>query len=610
MMRFRSLRQRFSMFMLLPVGILLLSMGLAGFVYARNRLLTQWGEATILKLQRAAHHVDMRLSRPKQMLRMFHDSAGQPHAAHVEGFILDQISALEWVTRVNLTWLKIEDDRSEHLEMYHHMSRKWGPRGVEIMEEIIMMPFHRGSIVKITPPRFDASEGSETVTLISDLKDKTDQTIGKLEVEIGFDYLVDTVESTGWWQEHKAFLVDDTGRILASNLTTERKKLSDNNDPIEQSILYTMKSLPFGTVFDRGFPPREVGGFYKLKEAPWTLVILVPGSEILSQIIHFSFYYLIIGGISILMILFLIRFVTGRTVSSIIDVSDAAKRVAQGDYDVSLPVKTHDEVGELTLSFNTMVGQLEDRVRLKNSLNLAKEVQQNLLPEKSFQFQHLDIAGQSLYCDETGGDYYDYIWFPEMGEGKIGVAVGDVSDHGIAAALFMTTARAFIRSRMRHSVDLARTTNNVNRLLCMDTASSGNFMTLFLMLFDTQKKELRWIRAGHDPAMLYNAASDKFIELGGAGIALGVNENYTYEEYRRGDWGYGQIVLIGTDGIWDTENPKGERFGKERLRWILRQMSHASAANILQAVTDAIADFRQGKIQDDDVTLVIVKAKS
>ena len=598
------------MFMLLPVGILLLSMGLAGFVYARNRLLTQWGEATILKLQRAAHHVDMRLSRPKQMLRMFHDSAGQPHAAHVEGFILEQLSALEWVTRVNLTWLKIEDDRSEHLEMYHHMRRKWGPRGVEIKEEIIMMPFHRGSLVKITPPRFDASEGSETVTLISNLKDKTDQTIGKLEVEIGFDYLVDTVEPTGWWQEHKAFLVDDTGRILASNLTTERKKLSDNNDPIEQSILYTMKSLPFGTVFDRGFPPQEVGGFYKLKEAPWTLVILVPGSEILSQIIHFSFYYLIIGGISILIILFLIRFVTGRTVSSIIDVSDAAKRVAQGDYDVSLPVKTHDEVGELTLSFNTMAGQLEDRVRLKNSLNLAKEVQQNLLPEKSFQFQHLDIAGQSLYCDETGGDYYDYIRFPEMGEGKIGIAVGDVADHGIAAALFMTTARAFIRSRMRHSVDLSRTTNNVNRLLCMDTASSGNFMTLFLMLFDTQKNELRWIRAGHDPAMLYNAASDKFIELGGAGIALGVNENYTYEEYRRGDWGYGQIVLIGTDGIWDTENRKGERFGKERLRWILRQMSHASAASILQAVTDAIADFRQGNIQDDDVTLVIVKAKS
>ncbi|MBC8246212.1 MAG: SpoIIE family protein phosphatase [Deltaproteobacteria bacterium] len=610
MMRFRSLQQRFSMFMLLPVGILLLSMGLAGFVYARNRLLTQWGEATILKLQRAAHHVDMRLSSPKQMLKMFHDSAGLPHAAHVQGLILEQLSALEWVTRVNLTWLKTEGDRSEHVAMYHHMRRKWGPQGVEIKEEITMMPFQRGRIVAITPPRFDASKGRETVNLISDLIDDTDQTIGKLEVEIGFDYFVDTVEATGWWREHKAFLVDDSGKIFTSNLNEERKQLAENNDPLERSTLYSMKSLPFGTVFGQGFPPQEISGFYKLKEAPWTLVIIVPGGEILSAIVNFRVYYFIFGGVFIIIILFLIRFVTGRTVSSIVDVSDAAKRVALGDYEVSLPVKTHDEVGELTLSFNTMVGQLEDRVRLQNSLNLAKEVQQNLLPEKSFQFQYLDIAGQSLYCDETGGDYYDYIWFPEMGEGKIGIAVGDVADHGIAAALFMTTARAFIRSKMRHSIDLARTVNNVNRLLCMDTAYSGNFMTFFLMLIDTQNKELRWIRAGHDPATLYNAASDKFVELGGEGIALGVNEDYTYEEYRCGEWDYGQIVLIGTDGIWDTENSKGERFGKERMRRILQQMSHASAAHILKAVTDAVADFRQGNIQDDDVTLVIVKAKS
>ena len=598
------------MFMLLPVGILLLSMGLAGFVYARNRLLTQWGEATILKLQRAAHHVDMRLSSPKQMLKMFHDSAGLPHAAHVQGLILEQLSALEWVTRVNLNWFKTGNDQSEHVEMYHHMRRKMSSMGVEVKEEFMMMPFRRGSIVAITPPRLDASKGRQTVTLISDLIDDTGQTIGRLEVEIGFDYFVDTVEATGWWQEHKAFLVDDSGKIFTSNLNEERKQLAENDDPLERSTLYSMKSLPFGTVFGQGFPPQEISGFYKLKEAPWTLIIIVPGGEILSAIVNFRVYYFIFGGVFIIIILFLIRFVTGRTVSSIVDVSDAAKRVALGDYEVSLPVKTHDEVGELTLSFNTMVGQLEDRVRLQNSLNLAKEVQQNLLPEKSFQFQYLDIAGQSLYCDETGGDYYDYIWFPEMGEGKIGVAVGDVADHGIGAALLMTTARAFIRSRMRHSVDLARTINNVNRLLCMDTAYSGNFMTLFLMLFDTQKKELRWIRAGHDPAMLYNAASDKFVELGGKGIALGVNEDYSYEEYRRGDWDYGQIVLIGTDGIWDTENSRGERFGKDRLRRILQQMSHASAANILKAITDEIADFRQNTVQDDDVTFVIVKAKS
>jgi phosphoserine phosphatase RsbU/P len=608
MLKFNSLQQRVSIFMLLPVGLLLIVMGFAGFIYARNRLLTQWGEATILKLQRAAHHVDMRLSRPKEMLKMFYNSAGLPHAAHVQGLILEQLSALEWVTRVNLNWLKIEDKRTEHVEMYHHMRRKWGPQGVEIKEEIEMMPFRRGSIVAITPPRLDASKGRETVTLISDLKDDTDQIIGKLEVEVGFDYLVDAVAATGWWREHKAFLVDDSGNVLTSNLKETRKRFAENGDPLEQATLESMASLPFGTVFGKGFPPREISGFYKLMEVPWTLVIMVPGKDILSPIIQFQIYYVIFGGIFILMILLLIRFVTGRTVTAVREVSRAAQRVARGDYGVALPVRTQDEVGELIHSFNTMVLQLEERTRLKNSLNLAKEVQQNLLPDKILKNPHLDIAGRSLYCDETGGDYYDYFSFPELGKDRLGVAVGDVADHGIAAALLMTTARAFIRSRIIQSTDLSQITTDVNRLLCMDTADNGNFMTFFLMLFDAGNREIRWVRAGHDPALLYDAATDEFVDLDGEGLALGVDETYAYQAYRRGGWHYGQIVVIGTDGVWDTENSRGERFGKDRLKQILRQASHTPAAAILEAVTAAISAFRGRGVQDDDVTLVVVKA--
>ena len=106
-----------------------------------------------------------------------------------------------------------------------------------------------------------------------------------------------------------------------------------------------MKSLPFGTVFGKGRPPEEISGFYRLKEAPWTLAIVAPGRDILSPIINFRMYYLVVGGGFTLLILVLIRFVMGRTVSAIKDVSLSAKKVAQGDYDVNLPVKTRDEVG-------------------------------------------------------------------------------------------------------------------------------------------------------------------------------------------------------------------------------------------------------------------------
>ena len=121
MIRFKSLHQRFTIFMLLPVMILLLSMGIAGFIYARNQLLIQWGEATILKLQRAAHHVDMRLNKPKELIKLFHRSAGMPRAEYVQNFILEQLKKLEWVIWVDLNWIGKKPSTGKHFEMHHHM---------------------------------------------------------------------------------------------------------------------------------------------------------------------------------------------------------------------------------------------------------------------------------------------------------------------------------------------------------------------------------------------------------------------------------------------------------------------------------------------------------
>ncbi len=174
----------------------------------------------------------------------------------------------------------------------------------------------------------------------------------------------------------------------------------------------------------------------------------------------------------------------------------------------------------------------------------------------------------------------------------------------------MTTARALILSRTAQSGDLSQIVTDVNRLLCMDTAQTGNFMTLFFMRIDTVLNELRWVRAGHDPAILYDTVKDEFIKLDGKGIALGVDDKWLFKEYRRNGWNYGKTLLIGTDGIWETENELGQWFGKDRLREILRRNSHACAEKILKSVTDAIRDFRKEAPQTDDVTLVVIKAKA
>jgi sigma-B regulation protein RsbU (phosphoserine phosphatase) len=369
-----------------------------------------------------------------------------------------------------------------------------------------------------------------------------------------------------------------------------------------------MLNMPFGTILGQGHPPSEVSGFYKLDEAPWTLVMIAPGEEILSPIIRFRLYYFISGAIFIVLVLVLIRLVLGRTVAAIKNVSRAADKVARGDYAKLLPVKTLDEVGELTRSFNTMVGQLEERIRMKEALDLAMEVQQNLLPQQALKLGGLDIVGRSIYCDETGGDYYDFLTFSQNGQKKIGVAVGDVVGHGISAALLMTTVRALLRCRISQPGSLSQMVDDVNRLLCQDTSQSGSFMSLFFMQIDTAGEEIQWVRAGHDPAIIYEPATDSFDELRGEGIVLGVDAQWLYQDNRHTGLNVGQIILTGTDGIWETDNPAGEKFGKDRLRQTIRQHHRGSAEEILQAITDALAAFRQTASQDDDITLVVIKA--
>jgi sigma-B regulation protein RsbU (phosphoserine phosphatase) len=590
MVKLRGMQQRLALYMFLPVALLLAGMGIIGFIYARNILVAQWGEAATLKLQRAAHNVDMRLGKAKEWLKMFHTADDNPYAGYIHELVIKQLEELDGVARVSLTWT----DAGRPLAV--------AKRG--------LIPMLKGSSLNVTLPRYDSLVANKTVTLASDLKTETNRTVGKLEVVLSFDYLIDTILASGWWQSDQAYLVDDSGNILSSAGPDDRRRLNDNSTSLELKTLKAMKEKPYGTVVGRGFLDTDVSGFYKLKEAPWTLIMIAPGKQIFSSIIRFRLYYFITATTFILFILLLIRLALFRSIFSIKALSASAKRVAGGDFVTLEPSKKKDEVGDLIHSFNTMVMQLEERIRLKEAMDLAMGVQQSLLPQKPIQSDNLDVAGQSIYCDETGGDYFDYFQFPVQGAGKVGFAVGDVVGHGISAALLMTTVRAFIRSQMAQPGDLARKVGNVNQLLCLDTFESSDFMTLFLLVIDSVKKELTWVRAGHDPAFIYDPSNGSINELEGRGTVLGIDAGWKFEEYKRAGWSEGQIVVIGTDGIWETENPQSEKFGKFRLRQIIRQHSQFSAQEILTAITEALAAFRDTAPQDDDVTLVVVKARS
>jgi len=302
----------------------------------------------------------------------------------------------------------------------------------------------------------------------------------------------------------------------------------------------------------------------------------------------------------------LVSFNFNRPLKGIIS---ALKRIREGYFDRKVKVTTNDELGYTGDVINEMMDGLKERERMKQSLELAKEVQLSLLPKQAPKINGLDIAGISQYCDETGGDYYDYLSSKDSGGGKVGVVIGDVSDHGIHSALLMTTARAFIRLRSSTPGNIANIVSDVNLHLTIDIEDGGQFMTLFFLLIDITNGTLDWVRAGHDPAIIYDPTTDKMEELKGKGIPLGIDENYQFQVNRKTGLAKGQIIVLSTDGIWEARNRKSELFGKDRFYDLIRKNAILDATSILNVIINEIKEFQNGFKIEDDITLVVIKVE-
>ena len=292
------------------------------------------------------------------------------------------------------------------------------------------------------------------------------------------------------------------------------------------------------------------------------------------------------------------------------DIIQTLRRIKNGRFDKRVQVFSNDEIGYTGDAINEMTKGLIEREKMQQSLNLAKEVQQNLLPKNNLKVNGYDIAGKSVYCDETGGDYYDFIILDDGAEQKIGVAIGDVCGHGIPSALLMATVRSSLRQRVSLPGSTARIISDVNRQLVKDVEDSGQFMTMFFLVLDTATRQLEWVRAGHDPGIVYDPGSGSFSELGGSGMALGVYGGWIYEDNKKTDLSKGQIIFLSTDGIWEARNQKGEMLGKEPILNTIRQNASSDATQIVDAIFDTLDKFIGEVKIEDDVTSVVIKMQN
>nr|WP_320007100.1 SpoIIE family protein phosphatase [Maridesulfovibrio sp.] len=481
----------------------------------------------------------------------------------------------------------------------------------------------------------DASTGQQVYTLSKPIRDREGNILGVVAIDIQLVELLRKEDlSSQWSNAIQTFVVgpvktdkgvelqiwaegghDETNISWMTGLPNEVRYLQSTNPKFMNKMINSISKgesgvirMPFkGIDSVWAYAPFRGEGSYVLI-TPERIITRVPDSAAQQALNLSRNLYVAVGAASFftLLTVALVAFVGSRKIlKPLLVMTDAAVKISEGDLSVHVDVKTGDERESLAHAFNQMVPKLQDHLRISKALELAQEVHTSLLPMESPQVKGLDISGVSISCDETGGDYFDYYTPP--GSGGTGILLGDVTGHGVSAALLMTTGRAHLKHASKHSEPLAPRIEEVNRLLCSDIGDTGRFMTLFCLEMSPDNSKATYVRAGHDPATIYDPASGNTRELMGSPmLALGIFDEAEYNEFDV-DLHEGEIIFIGTDGIWEARNTKDEMFGRERLDQIVFANAQRSAAEIQQEIIAAVYKFQDGMEQEDDITLVIIK---
>lgn len=245
-----------------------------------------------------------------------------------------------------------------------------------------------------------------------------------------------------------------------------------------------------------------------------------------------------------------------------------------------------------------------EQERLERELALASEIQQSLQPTAPPQVPGYELQGISFPCYEIGGDYYDFI---KREDGRLIIALGDVSGKGTAAALLMSSLHAAIHAQTGSHDSLVDTICAVNRYLA-DSIPSNRFVTLFCAELDPESGALSFLNAGHNPPLIVHAAGT-VEQLASGGLPLGIKRDADYREGRT-QLQWGDVLVIYSDGVTEATSPSGEEFGPTRLYEVVSRNVEASASGIRDRIESALTKFSQGTRAADDITLVIVKRQA
>jgi len=243
------------------------------------------------------------------------------------------------------------------------------------------------------------------------------------------------------------------------------------------------------------------------------------------------------------------------------------------------------------------------RERVHRDLEVARSIQQGLLPAASPEVPGFDVAGWNQPADQTGGDFFHW---ERLGDGRVALVLADVTGHGIGPALIASSSRAYARACATADADLDAILTRIDNLLS-DDLPSGRLVNFVLAVLEPQVARVQLLSAGQAPLLVHRPASATTESFNAHGVPLGVGLGLAYDPAQEIVLEPGDMLVLVTDGFFEWEDPNGEQFGLERLSEVIRQAKDQPAGDIIASLHSAVLQFANGTEQQDDLTAVIVK---
>lgn len=287
----------------------------------------------------------------------------------------------------------------------------------------------------------------------------------------------------------------------------------------------------------------------------------------------------------------------------LINVTDKRSGEAFTKADMKLLTTISDQAASYMHLYD-LVDQLKQASQAKLQLEVAREMQQRLLPQHPPAFPGLEMEGKLITAERVGADYYDFL---PGSNNQLGLCVADVSGHSVGGALLASSVRSCLRTEAQKGSSPSEMVQAVNKTLFSDLFRAEQFISLFFGKYFPDEKILRYTNAGHNPPLLLRVQDLKAEWLMTQDSLLGIEENLDFHE-KKTVLQKGDLLVLYTDGLTEAQNLKGERFGAQRLLEASQQGAKKSPSELLQFLLSVWSEFTVAKPPEDDVTLVVVKA--